>query len=62
MALGKLYDGSAEFLDISTYKHLVRWAQTKSRTGKSWAGGDPDLLLIPPRCLEGSALGQTKEF
>ena len=27
LALGNLYEGSAEFLDVQTYKHLMEWSQ-----------------------------------
>jgi len=60
LALGKLYEGSAEFLDIASYTHLMRWARMIEETrpaarrgamvNRVWGGTDKNPLYAgtPP--------------
>jgi GST-like protein len=52
LIMGKLYDGSAEFLDVASYKNVVRWAKEISErpavkrgcmVNKTW--GEPEAQL-----------------
>lgn len=46
MALNKLYDGVAEFLDVESYPHLMRWSKAINRRSAVQRGCDVEYRPI----------------